>query len=133
PTSYPKPPPMVPSPFKTMDRNAIPWNRAKPGHPARPSEVRKNCGACPPHSQQPPLFEKTAASRADYAVFALTQQTPLLTRRTDDQSGKKWDERQETGLRYHKGIKDVEYHRDIKPILKRSCVACHSRKLDKPA
>jgi hypothetical protein len=30
-------------------------------------------------------------------------------------------------------VKDVEYHRDIKPILQRSCVACHSQKLDKPA
>ena len=28
---------------------------------------------------------------------------------------------------------NVEYHRDIKPILERSCVACHSGKPDKPA
>src|SRR5262249_2219997 len=31
------------------------------------------------------------------------------------------------------GPKNVEYHRDIKPILQRSCVACHTQKWDKPA
>ena len=35
--------------------------------------------------------------------------------------------------RFAKGVKDVEFHRDIKPILERSCVACHSVKHDKPA
>ena len=30
-------------------------------------------------------------------------------------------------------MKTIEYHKDIKPIFERSCVACHSQKLDKPA
>ena len=38
----------------------------------------------------------------------------------------------ETGLRYANakpqaaGAVNVEYHRDIKPILQRSCIACHT-------
>jgi hypothetical protein len=46
---------------------------------------------------------------------------------------KPWDKDHETGLRFEKGIKNVEYHRDIRPILARSCVACHSHRADKPA
>jgi hypothetical protein len=58
---------------------------------------------------------------------------PLLTGRARDESGK-WDERQETGLKYVKaGAVSVEYHRDVKPILERSCVACHTQKSARPA
>src|SRR5262249_32879882 len=32
-----------------------------------------------------------------------------------------------------KTVKNVEYFRDVKPILERSCVACHTQKADKPA
>ena len=56
-----------------------------------------------------------------------------MTTKKNDQSGKKWDVKDETGLRYAKGVVNVEYHRDIKPIFERSCVACHSGKSDKPA
>jgi hypothetical protein len=56
-----------------------------------------------------------------------------LTSKKNDQSGRKWDANDETGLRYAKGVLDVEYHRDIRPILERSCVACHTQKSGKPA
>src|SRR5439155_4803233 len=49
------------------------------------------------------------------------------------ESGKKWDKDDKTGLRFEKGIQNVEYFRDIKPILDRSCLACHSKKADRPA
>ena len=32
-----------------------------------------------------------------------------------------------------KSVQDVEFYRDVKPILDRSCVACHTIKNDKPA
>jgi hypothetical protein len=56
-----------------------------------------------------------------------------VTSKKNDQSGKKWDVKNETGLRYVKGVLNVEYHRDIEPIFKRSCVACHSAKSARPA
>jgi len=31
-----------------------------------------------------------------------------------------------TGVRFDKGVKNVEYWRDVKPILDRSCAACHT-------
>jgi hypothetical protein len=39
----------------------------------------------------------------------------------------------ETGLRFAKGVLNVEYHRDIRPIFERSCVACHGGKSATPA
>jgi hypothetical protein len=36
-------------------------------------------------------------------------------------------------LKYAKGVQDVEYWRDVRPIFARSCAACHTRKADKPA
>jgi hypothetical protein len=74
----------------------------------------------------PTPFDQTAAARADYPLFDLTRQTPLVTTKARDESGKKWDVKDETGLRFEAGVKNVEYHRDIKPLLDRSCVACHT-------
>src|SRR5205085_569174 len=58
-------------------------------------------------------------------------QTSLLTSKAQDESHQKWDAKDETGLRYQKGFKNVEYFRDIKPIFERSCVACHTTRNDK--
>jgi hypothetical protein len=119
--------------FQTLDRHGMVLNTAQTWHQVRPGEVRTNCGGCHAHSQEPTLFEKTAAGRPDYPLFDLTKQVPLLTVKANDQSGKRWDTQDETGLRFEKGIKNVEYHRDIKPILDRSCVACHTQKWERPA
>src|SRR5262249_23166901 len=71
--------------------------------------------------------------KKDNGVYELGKKPPLLTTKVGDQSGKKWDDKDETGLRFANGILNVEYFRDIKPILDRSCVACHTLKSDKPA
>jgi hypothetical protein len=101
-------------------------------HQLRPGEVRHDCGGCHAHSQQPTLFEDTYAARDDYEIWDLTERTPLLTDRPRDESGRKWDTENTTGLRtVAESIVNVEYHRDIRPILERSCVACHTG--EKPA
>jgi hypothetical protein len=119
--------------FQTLDKDGMVLNMAQTWHQLRPGEVRNNCGGCHAHSQKPTDFSLTAASKPDYAVFDLTRQTPLVTTRRHDQSGKRWDVEGETGLRFAKGVLNVEYFRDVKPTLERSCVACHSGKLDEPA
>jgi hypothetical protein len=119
--------------FQTLDKNGMVLNMAQTWHQVRPGEVRTNCGGCHAHSQEPTPFEKTAAGRQDYPVFDLTKQTPLLTVKANDQSGKQWDVKDETGLRFEKDVKNVEYYRDVKPILDRSCAACHTQKWEKPA
>jgi hypothetical protein len=119
--------------FQTLDRHGMMLNMAQTWHQVRPGEVRNDCGGCHAHSQKPTPFEQTAAARPDYKVFDLTRQTPLLTSRAKDQSGRQWDAASETGLRFEDRIVDVEYWRDVRPILQRSCAACHSKNLKEPA
>jgi hypothetical protein len=119
--------------FQTLDKDGMVLNMAQTWHQLRPGEIRNDCGGCHAHSQKPTLFKDTAAARPDYQVFDLTRQTPLVTTRKGDQSGKKWDVKEETGLRFAAGVLNVEYHRDIEPIFARSCVACHSGKSGQPA
>jgi hypothetical protein len=104
--------------FQTLDKNGMALNTSQTWHQLRPGEVRTNCGGCHAHSQQPTLFENTAAAGRDYAVFDLTKQTPLLTTKGNDRSGKKWDSEDETGLRFNKG----KHHR---------CDVCIFRRADR--
>jgi len=119
--------------FQTLDKDGMVLNMAQTWHQVRPGEVRTNCGGCHAHSQQPTRFEDTLASKPDYKVFDLTKSAPLITSKKNDESGKQWDVNDETGVRFAAGVLNVEFHRDIKPILARSCATCHSGKLDKPA
>jgi hypothetical protein len=119
--------------FQTLDKNGMVLNMAQTWHQVRPGEIRNDCGGCHAHSQQPTDFKRTAAARPDYVPFDLTRKTPLLTTKDRDESGRQWDSKDETGVRYVAGIKNVEFFRDVKPILNRSCVTCHTQKLEKPA
>jgi hypothetical protein len=119
--------------FQTLDKDGMVLNMAQTWHMVRPGEIRTDCGGCHAHSQPPTDFQLTAAARPDYPLWDLTQATLLLTTKRHDQSGKKWDKEDTTGLRFEKGVKNVEYFRDVKPILDRSCVACHTQKAEKPA
>jgi hypothetical protein len=119
--------------FQTIDRNGLVLNMSQTWHQLRPGEVRTDCGGCHAHSQKPTSFDLTAASKADYAVWDLVAGTPLVVSKAEDASGRRWDSRDETGLKVEPGVVNVEYHRDVQPILQRSCVPCHSAKLEKPA
>jgi len=141
--------------FQTLDKNGMVLNMSQTWHQLRPGEIRNDCGGCHSHSQKPTLFKDTAAAKLGYLPFDLSNQTPLLTSKKNDQSRKKWDADDETGLRYLPiggeglglppspvggeglGVRgrplNVEYFRDVKPIFDRSCAACHSQKSGKPA
>ncbi len=119
--------------FQTLDKNGMVLNMAQTWHQLRPGEIRHDCGGCHAHSQRPTQFSLTAAARPDYAIFDLAQSTPLLTEKAKDESNKKWDSEGATGLRFEKSVKNVEFYRDIRPILQRSCVACHTKASAKPA
>ena len=123
----------VPFTFQTLDKNGMVLNMAQTWHQVRPGEIRNDCGGCHAHSQKPTDFNLTAAATKGYQVFDAVVQTPLLTTKQQDKSGKQWDVKNETGLRFETRVKDIEFHRDVKPILERSCVACHTQKSEKPA
>jgi hypothetical protein len=115
--------------FQTLDKHGMVLNMAQTWHQLRPGEVRTNCGGCHAHSQAPTDFAKTYAGKAETPVWDLTSRTPLLVEKEKDESQRVWDDKNETGLRTLKsGPLTVEYHRDIRPILQRSCVVCHTSK-----
>jgi Hydrazine synthase alpha subunit middle domain len=111
--------------FQTLDKNGMVLNMAQTWHQVRPGEIRHDCGGCHAHSQKPTDFNLTLAAKPDYKVFDLTTKTPLLTSKANDESKQKWDAKDETGLKFAVGVKNVEFWRDVKPILERSCAACH--------
>jgi hypothetical protein len=116
--------------FQTLDKRGMVLNMAQTWHQLRPGEVCVNCGGCHAHSQQPTDFKLTAAAKPDYPVWDLVNTTPLITDKARDESKKKWDHKDESGLHIGKnGPANVEYFRDIQPILKRSCIECHSDKI----
>jgi hypothetical protein len=46
---------------------------------------------------------------------------------SNSKSQQKWDAEDRTGLRItNRGVLNIEYHRDIRPILAKSCIACHT-------
>lgn len=106
----------TPFTFQTLDRNGLVLNMAQTWHQVRPGELRANCGGCHAHSQEPLAFETTAAALPDYPVFDLSKQTPLLTRNLDGTPGL---------IVAHQPAVDVEFLRDVRPLLQRSCAPCH--------
>jgi hypothetical protein len=119
--------------FQTLDKNGLVLNSSQTWHQVRPGETRNDCGGCHAHSQKPTLFAETAAAKPGYELWDLIEKTPILTTKARDESMRAWDVADETGLRFEKGVVDVEYRRDIRPILERSCAACHTKKAEKPA
>lgn len=123
----------VPWTVQTLDKDGMVLNMAQTWHMLRPGEVRNNCGGCHAHSQVATPFESTAAAKDDYKIFDLTKKSLWITTKEKDTSGRKWDAADTSGLREDVAAKTVEYTRDIKPILERSCVACHTKNSEKPA
>lgn len=93
-------------------------NNSQTWHQVRPGEVRNDCGGCHAHSQQPLDFSQTAAAQPDYQVLDLANTTPMISKDSEGQP---------TVTTLNQGATDVEYYRDIKPILERSCVQCHAK------
>jgi hypothetical protein len=106
----------TPFTFQTIDRNGLVLNMAQTWHQVRPGEARYDCGGCHAHSQQPLAFEQTAAAGAGYPVYDLTSERPLVTH---DAGG-------DPVIAVGSGPPvDVEFYRDVRPLLQRSCVPCH--------
>ena len=107
----------TPFTFQTLDRRGLVLNMSQTWHQVRPGEVRQNCGGCHAHSLQPLAFESTAAAAPGYLVHDLAATTPLLTRDAGGNPGL---------IVLPQPAVDVEFYRDIRPLLQRSCVSCHT-------
>jgi len=107
----------TPFTFQTLDRNGMVLNMAQTWHQVRPGELRADCGGCHAHSQLPLDFASTAAAQPTYQVRDLSKTTPLLSK----------DAQGNPSLReVAASMVTVEFLRDIRPVLQRSCVPCHA-------
>lgn len=113
----------TPFTFQTINKDGMVLNMSQTWHQVRPGEVRNDCGGCHAHSQMPLSFDLTAAARPDYQPWDLTKKTPLLTKDTAGNPDVKW---------VNKTVVNVEFYRDIRPILKKHCVQCHTKKNSNP-
>ncbi|GMU91183.1 MAG: hypothetical protein AMXMBFR4_02410 [Candidatus Hydrogenedentota bacterium] len=114
----------TPFTFQTLDRRGMVLNMAQTWHQVRPGEVRNDCGGCHAHSQMPLDFNLTAASSPDYDVWDLANATPLLNR--TDAAG------ETTVKTVNQPVVNVEFYQDIRPILKKHCAPCHTKKSSSP-
>jgi hypothetical protein len=108
----------TPFTFQMLDKDGLVLTMAQTWHQVRPGEVRNNCGGCHAHSQRPLDIATTFAGRSEYKPWDLTRSVPLLTKNPSN----------ETVLRTNvaSGAYNVEFLRDIRPLLQRSCTPCHT-------
>jgi hypothetical protein len=108
----------TPFTFQMLDRDGLVLTMAQTWHQVRPGEVRNNCGGCHAHSQRPLDIATTYAGRSNYAPWDLTRFATLLTKNASN----------ETVLKTNTiaGAHNVEFLRDIRPLLQRSCTSCHT-------
>jgi hypothetical protein len=85
----------TPVTFQMLDKDGRVLAMAQTWHQVRPGEVRVDCGGCHAHSQMPLAFENTAAARLPPTDLTLQP------------------------------AHDVEYVRDIEPLVQAKCVSCH--------
>jgi hypothetical protein len=107
----------TPFTFQMLDQDGLVLAMAQTWHQVRPGEVRNNCGGCHAHSQMPLLIQNTAAGQPGYKPFDLTTIVTLLSKDTNGMTIVKTNP---------PGAINVEFLRDIRPLLQRSCVPCHS-------
>lgn len=107
----------TPFTFQLLDRNGMVLTMAQTWHQVRPGEVRADCGGCHAHGQLPLSFEGTAASQPSYPITDLSKATPLLTQGANGQPALRT---------VNSSVVNVEFYRDIRPLLQRSCVSCHT-------
>lgn len=107
----------TPFTFHTLDRNGMILNVSQTWHQVRPGEMRADCGGCHAHDQIALPFDGTAASGSGYQVADLTTATPLITR---DHQGNTCVET------VPEPLVNVEFYRDIRPILQSHCISCHN-------
>lgn len=111
----------TPFTFQTLDKDGLVLNMSQTWHQVRPGEKRFDCGGCHAHANTPTSFAQTAAAQSNYRPFETVDALTLLTK---DGSGNTTTTTRTGAAR--KQWMNVEFKRDIQPILERSCVGCHS-------
>ena len=113
----------TPFTFQVLDRNGLVLDMAQTWHQVRPGEARYDCGGCHAHSQLPLDFHTTAAGQPGFPVVDLVHETPLLAGPLGADPTIRIEPLPRT---------TVEFIRDIRPLLQRSCTPCHTKNAANP-
>ena len=108
----------TPFTFQMLDKDGLVLTMAQTWHQVRPGEVRTNCGGCHAHSQTPLDIASTYAGNPANPVTDLTRFVTLLSKYGAGETI--------VQTRTTPGAANVEFLRDIRPVLQRSCTPCHS-------
>jgi hypothetical protein len=116
--------------IQTLDKNGmvivseLTWRGLKAG------EVRTDCGGCHAHSIEPLEFDTTAAGRGTpiKAIAGINDSDQRISGGIWDLTSGSIPVLYENGVEYlAKRSLDVEFERDINPLLTKHCVECHGK------
>lgn len=114
--------------IQTIDKNGMTLNSELTWRALKAGEKRVDCGGCHAHSI-PTLDFETTASGKGYLLYDIPGVDDLDPRIEDgiwDLSSGSIPVLSEQGVVFHnKGVLDVEFKRDVYPILKNACSECH--------
>ena len=106
--------------FQTLDRRGMVLNMAQ----TCTSPPRRDCNDCgAPRAQPKPTDFNSPPPRSPTTRFSTSRRKPAAHDEGEGREQQKVGRKDQTGLKYAAGVKNVEYFRDVKPILDRSCVA----------
>ena len=104
--------------IQSIDRYGMTLSTEQTWRHVAPGKTFAGCGGCHAHSIEGIEFTDKWADRAEYEPWDLVNTTPALS--FDDEGNSQVVEKTEAG------VWGVEFRRDIYPILKRECAACHT-------
>lgn len=104
--------------IQSIDRFGMTLSSEQTWRHVRSGETSASCGGCHAHSKEGVPFTDKAADSASYQPWDLVNQTPML--QLDAGNNSQVVNRSTTGLW------EVEFRRDILPILQSKCASCHT-------
>lgn len=115
--------------IQAIDKNGMTLNSELTWRALKSGEKRVDCGGCHAHSKPALDFETTASGKGYllYDVPGVDDLDPRIDNGIWNLSSGSIPILTEQGVTFHdKGVLDVEFTRDVYPILKNKCSDCHN-------
>lgn len=115
--------------IQMLDKNGMTLTSELTWRALKPGEERVDCGGCHAHSIPALDFKTTASGKGIYLydVPGVDDLDPRIDNSIWDLTSGSIPVLFDKGVKFHpKGVLDVEFRRDVFPILKNKCVNCHT-------
>ncbi|WP_440903480.1 hypothetical protein ACMZOO_11495 [Catenovulum sp. SX2] len=121
--------------IQALDKNGMTLISEQTWRALKPNEKRVDCGGCHAHSIEPLDYENTASgmNKPLNNVAGVDDYDPRIANGTWDLTTGSIPLLTEQGVSFEPTrIRDVEFKRDVYPILQQECSACHQSAEQKP-